>query len=226
MSTSSKALPRIPHPIPNITQLFLYIADITAPLISPSLLASYLDAIKKPAILSAAQSILPTLSSSETNWAAAWFENLLLHTRYPVANTQRMSTLLGLPSQSMTQARAVAEVLRAVGVWCTEYVAVGETGERYTDMQRAVDWQLKGLCGGFRVPVSEEKDELVQAEMEAGKGWRAVVWYQGVAWEVEVIAEDGRVLAVQVIEEQIMDIVKTVKEAKVCLYIKVFEDGC
>lgn len=197
---------RPPLPIPNIPLVLASLSSTAAAFVSPPLLAAYESSLKSD-ILTSAQSkaLLGTLEAIESNWSSHWFLKILLSTRWPVPTSSRLNLLLALPSP-LTRAQAVAALLRAVGLWTKEYILPGGSGV-YTPAQQRLEWQLRGLCAAFRVPVAEKTCELQYGDPARAK--HAAVWCRGCAWRVTVIDEDGVVLAAEDIERQIVEVLES-----------------
>lgn len=202
--------PRPALPTPDLPLLLSRFGDSAAPFVSAELLASYRAAIGSIFTPEQAQAILSSLEDKDTNWSNAWFMKLLLSARFAVATTNRLCILVSVPGDS--RERKVAALLRAVGVWSREYVFSDNQGS-YTAAQKLVEWQLRGLCATFRVPVSLDTCAIEHADPEEAR--HVVVWCGGAAWRVEVVNEEGVVLSVEEIERQLVEILRIRTEKQV-----------
>lgn len=135
--------------------------------------------------------------SEHGSWSNVWFKKLLLSTRFPIANTIRVCTVVDVEGP-----REIKEgrVIRALAVWGTECV----WGER--EVGGLLAWQMKGYWATFREPESQAADIMRTVE---GKPKHIVAWWKGQPWRVEVIGEDGKVLSEGAIQEQIEAIKKS-----------------
>lgn len=198
-------------PTPDIPLLLSRFGDSAEPFVSPKLLSSYRDAIATLFTPEAIQKLLDSLEEKETNWSNAWFLKLLLSARWQVPTSSRLSIMINVPESS--RERKVATLLRAVGIWSREYVFANSNGEetKYTAAQKLLEWQLRGLCGAFRVP-NIETDVLEYAALNEAR--HAVVWCCGSAWKVSILNEHGIAFSVDEIEQQIQRILKARPERK------------
>lgn len=201
---------RPPLPTPNIPLLLTRFGESAAPFVSAALLAAYKGAITTLFSPDQTQHILDLLQEKATNWSNAWFLKLLLSTRFAVATTSRLSILINVPEAS--RERKLAGLLRAVGVWSLEYV-FSNGSSRYTTAQQLLEWQLRGLCGAFRVP--KKPDTCMLEYVGPEKARHVVIWCGGVAWTVQVVDEQGAVFSADEIEQQITGILKARVERQV-----------
>ncbi|KAH0603818.1 uncharacterized protein H6S33_007477 [Morchella sextelata] len=204
--------PRPPLPIPNIPLLLTRLGATAGALLPADLLKSYHTSLQHPVLTpTQTQSLLNTLQSTTTNWSTHWFLEILLSTRWPVPTSTRLTLLLTLPPPLTTRTHKVAALLRAVAVWTKEYILPGGSGV-YNTAQQRLEWQLRGLCTAFRVPITAETCALQYVDPALAR--HAVVWHRGCPWRVELVDSEGVVFSVDAIDAQLQEVLESPVEAR------------
>ncbi|KAI5839852.1 hypothetical protein DFP73DRAFT_634307 [Morchella snyderi] len=203
---------RPPLPIPNIPLLLTRLGATAAALLPADLLKLYHTSLQHPVLTTAqTQALLNTLQSTTTNWSTHWFLEILLSTRWPVPTSTRLTLLLTFPPPLTTRTRKLAALLRAAAVWTKEYILPGGSGV-YNTAQKRLEWQLRGLCAAFRVPLTTETCALQYADPALAR--HAVVWHRGCPWRVELVDSEGVVFSADAIDARLREVLDRAVEVR------------
>ncbi|RPA75417.1 CoA-dependent acyltransferase [Ascobolus immersus RN42] len=207
--SQSKPVTKTALPLPSLDTLLARTLETSTHLLSASSVESFKSATSALFTEGSPNSILGHIPpifeevdrlskvNPDGNWMNTYFERLLLSTRHPIANTIRISVLVEYE-------RTWGELFRAIACWGRYHVWAEDGDSRKEQYGGGIAWQVGRYWASHRV--AEEKVdgmEWVQKDDVLTNGGNAVVWYKGLAWEVEVIGKDGEVLGSEEIQKQI-----------------------